>query len=92
MSEAIIAPGQNILDLLVRDQGSIENLFEVVWDNGISPTEECEVGTVLEIEELDNEVTRYFDLKGADPATNAPTGVASGGINYMGVEVDFLVS
>ncbi len=91
--KVILEPGQNILDILLREQGTIEGLFEFSEQNEISITEECPPGTRLEIEPKNNAVTGYYNLKRINPATNK-TNITEvlGGINYMGLELDFMVS
>ncbi len=89
----IIEPGQNILDLLLREQGSIEGLFEFATQNEITITEECPPGTKLKVEAQNNAATNYYKLKRVNPATNKTnTTEILGGINYMGLELDFIIS
>ena len=91
--KVILEPGQNILDILLREHGSIENLFEFAEQHEITITEECPPGTGLEVEAQNNAVTNYYKLKRVNPATDKTnTTEILGGINYMGLELDFIIS
>lgn len=90
MKSVIVEPGQNILDVLLQEQGSINELLEFAVENDITPTEECTPGQELLVEPKTNQVTNYYKTKGITPASNHPTiNQLPGGINFMSIGGDF---
>lgn len=89
--------GQTLLDIVVQTTGSIEAVLEMAAINDISITDELKAGTSLVVSGVFNRtVADYFRVNGIIPKTgirqadveNAPYG----GINFMGIEIDFIVS
>lgn len=91
---------QSLLDMAVKNGGSIETAIAIAEANGINITDELADGQELDIPEplLNAEARtagRYATL-GLEPATELSAedmaACPYGGINYMGIEIDFEVS
>ena len=91
---------QSLLDMAVKQGGSIETAMAIAEANGINITDELADGQELEIPEpLMNAEARTSGRSatlGLEPATElSAEDIAAcqyGGINYMGIEIDFEVS
>lgn len=95
MSKAKVMAGQNLLDVVVQETGSMEKAMDVALDNGLNITDDLTPGQEINIDEelqKDNYVVSDLQLKGAKPATGTTAIEVPGGINYMGIEIDFIVS
>lgn len=87
---------QSLADITIQATGSIENIFAVSRLNDISISGEL-TGAMLEMPEATHrEIVVRYAAKNVRPATeitqeemeNAPYG----GIGFMGIEIDFIVS
>ena len=93
----IVNPNQSILDISLQASGGIETLFDTAAANGVGITDDLLAGQVVDIPGTSNDkVVGYYSVNGIIPAT-APTAYELeqhpvGGINYMGIEIDFIVS
>lgn len=89
--------GQTLLDVAVVTAGSVEAVVALAVANGMSVTDTLENGQELElVEPVRRDVVRRFAVSGMEPATEISPEEASallpGGIGYMAVQVDFVVS
>lgn len=89
---------QSVLDVAVQHSGSIESIFDLASLNGLSVTDDLVPNDSLQRSEVttDADVVFYYSTKGIIPST-APSAddIAQhpiGGINYMGIQIDFIVS
>ncbi|MCH5215171.1 MAG: LysM peptidoglycan-binding domain-containing protein [Muribaculaceae bacterium] len=91
---------QSLLDLAVKNGGSIETAMAIAEANGINITDELTDGQELEIPEplmnADGRTAGRYATLGLEPATELSAedmaACPYGGINYMGIEIDFEVS
>ncbi len=87
---------QTMLDIALQQTGSLENAFDLSAKNGISLTDELKDGQILNAVNIDNEkVVRRYQVKSIIPATaidNETKSVYPGGIGYMAIEINFIVS
>lgn len=88
---------QSVIDIAIQTSGDVSAAADVAIDNGISVTDDLALGDILTaVAVVDKNVVNRYAEKGIIPATaiseqdsdNAPYG----GIGYMGVELDFIVS
>ncbi len=93
MNSNIVYQGQSFLDKTLELTGSIENAFEMALLNGISITDDLEIGQSLKGTEItDANITNLFT-----PANRPATAISlinkedNDGINYMEIENDFIV-
>lgn len=93
-----VKPHQCLLDIALRETGSIGGIFTIALLNGINITDELTGGQLLETTGaavLDNSVTTYYrDLK-IYPGTSLTLDAAvtpRGGIGFMGIGIDFKIS
>ena len=89
--------GQTLLDVAVVTAGSVEAVVALAVANGMSVTDTLENGQELElVEPVRRDVVRRFAVSGMEPATEISPEEASvllpGGIGFMAVQVDFVVS
>lgn len=92
-----VEAGQTIFDIAVQLHGTLEGLFDVAERVNKSITDELEVGVLMVANVAMEMGTRLsIDALNIVPCTGtSPTQVANvlpGGINYMGIEIDFKVS
>lgn len=81
---------QNVMDIALRNSGSIERSFDWALANGMSMSEEVETGVELLAVGTDNAaVVAGF---ANEPATRDGVEPALGGIDYMQIQTDFIVS
>lgn len=89
---------QSMLDVAVQHLGGVESVFDLALSNGLSITDDLNPNDSLigceSVASLD--IVEYFSNRGVVPFT-APTAYdlehhPVGGINFMGVESDFIVS
>ncbi len=95
MATVTAMEGQSFLDLVVQTSGSIEAAFDFAQKNNISITDNPVVGKAYEtVGVINKDVVNYYSNKGIMSATNASEDevVLLGGIDYMGIEIDFIVS
>lgn len=95
MKKKVLA-GQSLLDIAIVTAGSMEVLVALAAANGISVTDSLENGQELTVTEVKRQdVVRTFAVTGTQPATAMTAEeeqLLPGGIGYMAVGVDFVVS
>lgn len=89
--------GQTLLDVAVVTTGSVETAVALAVANGIPVTARLENGQMLEcLEPVRRDVVQRFAVSGMEPATELTPEdtqmLSPGGIGYMAVGVDFIVS
>ncbi len=91
MSNIIVLNGQSLFDIALQEYGSIEAVFQLADDNGITNiTDSLIPGTELIIDEnmiIDKNVVNYYKNNAIYPANEVRTGVG-----YMAIGVDFIIS
>lgn len=89
MKTLVVRDRQTILDLSIREAGTIEAVFELASENGISITEMLSSGVRLHVPDLfekhDREVKDYYFRKTINPAT-APSKQQPEGLDYEFLE------
>lgn len=91
---------QTLLDIALMTAGTVAAAIEIAEANGLSLTDELSDGQVLEVPEPTSEreaqIVRRYRAQGVEQATEASADdlglCAYGGINFMGIEIDFEVS
>ena len=98
MNEAKVLKGQSLLDIAVRDTGRADNALDIASANSMLPTDDLEPG-ILALPGAGTTDPRTVDLyarRGLQPATGLTAGdmetAPFGGIEFMGIEIDFVVS
>ena len=91
--------GQSLLDIALQTTGDADNALQIALFNGLCLTESLISGTTLEIPSDLNtnvDVLEVYREKKIIPATAATSQQEAlnpfGGIEYMGIEIDFIVS
>lgn len=99
MSKTVPAlKGQNLLDIAIQETGSIENVFLIAEANSVSVTDNLSAGVSIIIPDsvvIDTKVKNYFDGRKLKPATSVDSQSGESdmyGIDFMGIEIDFIVS
>lgn len=88
----IVKDRQTLLDIAIQESGSIEAVFELAMNNGLSITELLSAGTVLnKVPVVVPEVVNYYAINELLPASADETGIL-GGIGYWRIGYDFIVS
>ena len=88
---------QSLPDLAIQELGSLEAVMALSIKNDIPVSAELEVGQVITYDVAKpTRVVAYLRAQGVKPATglsSADLGTApSGGIGFMAIEIDFIVS
>lgn len=83
-------PRQCLFDLAIVATGDADQAINIAINNNISITSELSLDQDIIVEELSNKITQLYNTN-SHPAT-ALTEQFQGGINYMGIEIDFIVS
>ena len=98
MNETKVLQGQSLLDIAVRDTGRADNAPDIASANGLPPDGDLKPGTLglPEVEDADPRTVSLYARRGLQPATALTAAdIATapyGGIEYMGIEIDFVVS
>lgn len=95
MKEIILLPEQSLFDISIQEYGSLDKVFDLAEENGVSITDECVAGTILKCNtDSKSKIVNYLDVKGIKPVTGVSGSISfkPGGIGYMAVGVDFIVS
>ena len=88
---------QTLLDLALQTGGTAESAMELALINSRSLSNELEAGDEITLPDTpqNRRMVKYYDINGILPATGLKpefSGIVNGGINYMGIEIDFIVS
>lgn len=90
-----VLPFQSLADIAVRYTGDMENLFAIAAANDLALDAELAAGQEIEIPETDVEsntgVVRVFENNRLNPASADTQDTVLGGIDYMGIQIDFWV-
>ncbi len=89
--------GQSLLDVAVVATGTVETAVALAAANGMAVTDALESGQELELVGVQRrDIVQRFAVSGMEPATEISPEETSvlmpGGIGYMAVGVDFIVS
>jgi len=93
----IVSNSQSLLDIALQYTGSAETALDIALANGISLSDDLEPGATLTLPDSQGNraMTQYYTVNNIMPATaieSSPEAQPLGGINYMGIEIDFIVS
>lgn len=88
---------QSVIDVAIQTSGSVEAAFALAAQNDISISEAIAPGSALEmVGVVDKLVLSRYEARGVRPATEVSPRdlelVPYGGIGFMGIEIDFIVS
>jgi hypothetical protein len=89
---------QSLPDLAIQEFGSLESVLALTVKNDLPITAELEVGQEVQYDaaKTDKKVVEYLTAQKAKPATDLlPADLEAapyGGIGFMGIEIDFIVS
>lgn len=96
---SIVHSRQSLLDITIQECGSFEAAFTLAERNGLAVTDELAVGQAVEFAPEDiskKQVVASLAAQGVKPATAISEQDAAlvpwGGIGFMGLEIDFIVS
>lgn len=96
---SIVHSRQSIMDIAIQECGSFEAAFAVAERNGLAVTDDLTVGQSVEFAPEDiskKHVAASLAAQGVKPATAISEVDAAlvpwGGIGFMGIEIDFIVS
>lgn len=93
-----VRDGQTLSDITIQETGDIHRVFEVAQLNGMSITDELTVGSLITVPDpaFDKlHVVAAFATQRHKPAsalTAEDHAEIKGGIDYMGIQIDFKVS
>jgi ABC-type antimicrobial peptide transport system ATPase subunit len=83
---------QSLFDIAVQYCGSAEATAEIARMNNIALHEDVQAGTVLSVPpELSKETALKYRLNSIEPATGDVGEQVPSGIDFMGIEIDFIV-
>lgn len=95
--EVQVKDRQSLLDMAVQTSGSMEAAFDLSVANDVSLTEVLAEGHVLNTVAAVNAATvRRYSVQGIRPATalsdEEMAALGEEGVNFMGIEIDFVVN
>ena len=92
--KATVLDRQSIFDLAIQELGIVEAAFAFSIENDLSLTENLEVGQELVVTDKENKaIANYYENRGLKPATGITEEQSKfEGIEFMGIEIDFIVS
>lgn len=94
----IVKDRQSLLDIAIQTSGSVEAVFVLAAKNNISVTETLSIGQELETVDVVSKMTlERMRVQGVSPATDIANDIDTpiqpyGGIGYMAIGIDFVVS
>lgn len=99
MRNITVHNGQSLADIAVQECGAFEAVFSLATRNGLSVTDSLSTGRLLVYGQEDivkKQVVAMLAAGKVRPATEVTAeemaAVPYGGIGFMGIEVDFIVS
>lgn len=95
--EVKVKDRQSLLDMAVQTAGSTEAAFRLCEANDLGITDTLQDGQALDTVPAENaETVRRYSAQNIEPATalseEEMATLAQEGINFMGIEIDFIVS
>jgi len=92
---AEILKGQCLFDIAIQETGTVENTIEIAVGNNMSVTDMLVPLANIDIPDsvdMESKVYKYYKALNLKPASDTSTVKKLGGIGYMGIEIDFIVS
>lgn len=88
---------QSLIDVAIQTSGSVEAAFDLSAKNDVAISQELAPGAELEtVAAVDKTVLSRYEARNIRPATELSAAdleaVPYGGIGFMGIEIDFIVS
>lgn len=92
--EIEVLNGQSLLDIAVQSAGSVEAVIDIAANNGVGITDMLPTGSVIDIPDVENkQIADYYAANRINPATGELSAdLPYGGIEFMAIEIDFIVS
>ena len=93
-----VMQGQNLLDVAVQTTGNADNALLIALHNGICLTDDLTEGQTIQTDTgtRDANTLNYYEQRNLHPATAVTEAQEAetpyGGIEFMGIEIDFIVS
>lgn len=90
-----VLEAQSLFDISCQSLGSAEAAIQIALLNGISVTGDLRVSQELELPDVINKsMVTYYANKGLTPATGITDAemVTLGGLGYMAIGIDFIIS
>lgn len=94
MYNVTVLDGQSLFDIAVQHTGNVANAAIIAKANNISINDDLATGTVLAIPDgvdADDKSSRYFETSRTKPTTGDVGEQVPSGIDFMGIEIDFIV-
>lgn len=90
--EPKVLSAQSLLDIAIQTTGAPQSALTLAIANNISITEALQAGCELTAVDVQDKQTHdYYTARALTPATDTP-GDEKGGIGYMAIGIDFIVS
>lgn len=81
---------QTLIDIAIISTGNADDAILIALNNDIALTDNINLDQDIIVNNVRNKTTQFYKTN-SHPAT-AITEQFQGGINYMGIEIDFIVS
>ena len=79
--------------MAIQMGGKLESVFDLALQNNMSITNQMKSGVSISLESIsDNQIVNYYQQNNITPATSIIDTRQQGGIGYMAVGIDFIVS
>lgn len=86
---------QSLLDIALQETGRVEEVINIALINDLRISDDIDEGIEILMPSVkDNVVYKYYKVNNICPATSILAGskIVTGGIGFMGVEMDLIVN
>lgn len=96
MGKVKVLNRQSLIDVALQTSGAMAAVFELALRNGIAITDDVSGMELVTVKSADKLVSRRYAETNLHPATalsrEEMESLPLGGIGYMGIEIDFIIS
>ncbi len=95
MKKTVATYKQTLFDIALQNDGTAQSAITTALRNNLSLSDDIEPGQEIELNDTPavRPMVKYYQVNALQPATAIDESITvNGGINYMGIEIDFIVS
>lgn len=95
MKSVTVKDGQTLFDIAVQSLGIVDRVFELAQLNGLGITDELVSGQIIELPDVKFEhedIVKHFTKPWFPASGDADSDLILGGIGYMQIGTNFVVS
>ena len=95
MKTTIASYKQTLFDIALQNDGTADSAIDIALNNSLCLSDDIEPGQEITLNDTPQkqQMAKYYSVNALQPATAIDQSIViNGGINYMGIEIDFMVS